>query len=138
MLTEVKVKTARRAGEKVCRKTETYILDTELLAYAEYTVMKELEKQSDIEDSMVLSIKVSALKEIVDKYRGSHSYIATLKDIFHDDNGREKAVRYKVLLWADNLTEATKNARAMQKEGYDMQIEGVREADWIWIGQSNE
>lgn len=134
MLTEVKVKTARKVGDKIRKTTETYVLDTELLAYAEYAVMKELQKEQDIENSMVVSIKVSSLKEIADQYKGNHSYIATLKDLFHDDNGKEKAIRYKVLLWADDLTQATKNARAMQSEGYDMQVEGLQEADWIWLG----
>ena len=72
-------------------------------------------------------------KELGDQYEGQYSFLATLKDIYHDDNGNEKYMRYKVLLWANNLTSATHNARELQRQGYDMQIEGLKEVDYTYI-----
>lgn len=42
-------------------------------------------------------------------------------------------MRYKVLLWANDLTSATHNARELQRQGYDMQIEGLKEVDYTYI-----
>ena len=76
---------------------------------------------------------MSTIKEIADQYEGQYSFLATLKDIYHDDNGNEKSMRYKVLLWADDLTSATHNARELQRQGYDMQIEVLKEVDYTYI-----
>jgi hypothetical protein len=62
-----------------------------------------------------------------------------LKDIFHEDDGTEKTLRYKVLLWANSLTEANSNVQLLAHEGYDMQIEGIKQADYEYLtSQDNE
>ena len=136
MLIEVKVKVTRIIDTKKRKKLETYILNKSFFSEAEYKVTEILNTQHNegIVDSFeIQSLKLSTIKEIADQYEGQYSFLATLKDIYHDDNGNEKSMRYKVLLWANDLTSATHNARELQRQGYDMQIEGLKEVDYTYI-----
>lgn len=136
MLIEVKVKVSRIIDAKKRKKLETYVLQKDFFSEAEYAVTALLNGQHDegtVDSFEIQSLKLSPIKEIADQYEGQYSYIATLKDIFHDDEGNEKYTRYKVLLWADDLTSATHNVRELQREGYDMQIEGLKEVDYKYF-----
>lgn len=136
MLIEVKVKVTRIIDAKKRKKLETYILNKSFFSEAEYKVTEILNTQHDegeVDSFEIQSLKLSTIKEIADQYEGQYSFLATLKDIYHDDNGNEKSMRYKVLLWADDLTSATHNARELQRQGYDMQIEGLKEVDYTYI-----
>ena len=136
MLIEVKVKVTRIIDTKKRKKLETYILNKDFFSEAEYKVTEILNTQHDegeVDSFEIQSLKLSTIKEIADQYEGQYSFLATLKDIYHDDNGNEKSIRYKVLLWANDLTSATHNARELQRQGYDMQIEGLKEVDYTYI-----
>ena len=136
MLIEVRVKVTRIIDAKKRKKLETYILNKDFFSEAEYKVTEILNTQHDegeVDSFEIQSLKLSTIKEIADQYEGQYSFLATLKDIYHDDNGNEKSMRYKVLLWADDLTSATHNARELQRQGYDMQIEGLKEVDYTYI-----
>lgn len=136
MLIEVKAKVTRIIDTKKRKKLETYILNKDFFSEAEYKVTEILNTQHDegeVDSFEIQSLKLSTIKEIADQYEGQYSFLATLKDIYHDDNGNEKSIRYKVLLWADDLTSATHNARELQRQGYDMQIEGLKEVDYTYI-----
>lgn len=139
MLIEVKVKVTRIIDTKKRKKLETYILNKELFSEAEYDVNAILFNDNTVDSFEIQSLKLSTIKEIADQYTGQYSYIATLKDIYHDDEGNEKSIRYKVLLWANDLTSATHNVRELQREGYDMQIEGLKEVDYTYLhGENNQ
>lgn len=136
MLIEVKVKVTRIIDAKKRKKLETYILNKSFFSEAEYKVTEILNTQHDegkVDNFEIQSLKLSTIKEIADQYEGQYSFLATLKDIYHDDNGNEKSMKYKVLLWADDLTSATHNARELQRQGYDMQIEGLKEVNYTYI-----
>ena len=136
MLIEVRVKVTRIIDAKKRKKLETYILNKDFFSEAEYKVTEILNTQHDertVDSFEIQSLKLSTIKEIADQYEGQYSFLATLKDIYHDDNGNEKSMRYKVLLWADDLTSATHNARELQRQGYDMQIEGLKEVDYTYV-----
>ena len=136
MLIEVRVKVTRIIDAKKRKKLETYILNKDFFSEAEYKVTEILNTQHDegeVDSFEIQSLKLSTIKEIADQYEGQYSFLATLKDIYHDDNGNEKSMRYKVLLWANDLTSATHNARELQRQGYDMQIEGLKEVDYTYI-----
>lgn len=133
MLIEVKVKVTRTVDGKKRKRIETYVLDKDLFSQAEYDVSAFLFNDNTVEEREIQSLKLSPIKEIADQYEGQYSYIATLKAIFHDDEGNEKYTRYKVLLWADDLTSATHNVRQLQREGYDMQVEGLKEVDYTYL-----
>ena len=142
MLIEVKAKVAWIIDNKVRKKTETYILDKEVFAQAEYEVMSLLtnHKEEGIVDSFeLLGIKVAAVKEIITQFEGEHSFIASLRDTYLQEDGTEKTVRYKVLLWANNISEAMSHTRDIARQGYDLQIDGLREVNYTYINhQDNE
>ena len=136
MLIEVRVKVTRIIDAKKRKKLETYILNKDFFSEAEYKVTEILNTQHNegtVDSFEIQSLKLSTIKEVADQYEGQYSFLATLKDIYHDDNGNEKSMRYKVLLWANDLTSATHNARELQRQGYDMQIEGLKEVDYTYI-----
>lgn len=138
MLIEVKIKVTKKVDTKYRKSVETYLLDEEFFSQAEYTLTHLLEADMEVHggpifDFYITSMKCSSIKEIADQFKGEHSFIATLKDIFVDGDGNEKALRYQVLLWADNLTEANQRAQQLAKEGYDLLIEGIKQVDYEYI-----
>lgn len=137
MLIEVKAKTKRvEESGKVHRATETYLTDRELFAEAEAAVTEQLgEEQAShlLEEFEIQSLRISSIREICDQYRGEQSFVATLKDIFVDDNGVEKPTRYKVLLWADDLTQCNQRVQEIVRQGYSMKIESILEKDFIYL-----
>lgn len=142
MLIEVKAKVAWIIDNKVRKKTETYILDKEVFAQAEYEVMSLLttHKEEGVVDSFeLLGIKVAAVKEIITQFEGEHSFIASLRDTYLQEDGTEKTVKYKVLLWANSISEAMSHTRDIARQGYDLQIDGLREVNYTYINhQDNE
>lgn len=136
MLIEVKVKVVRVIDNKKKKCSETYITDKDFFTEAEYAVTSKLnDEMSDgtVDSFEIQSLRLSPIKEIAEQYEGEYSYIATLKDTFHDDNGNEKQLRYKVLLWANDLTSATAHTRELQHEGYDMLVEGLKEVNYTYL-----
>lgn len=133
MLIEVKVRVTRIIGDKKRKRLETYVLQRDFFSQAEYDVTALLQEDNTVDNFEIQSLRLSPIKEIADQYQGQYSYIATLKDIYHDDDGNEKYIRYKVLLWADDLASATNNVRQLQREGYQMQVEGLKEVDYTYL-----
>lgn len=136
MLIEVKSKVARIIDGKTRKRVENFVIDCELFTQAEYTVMNNLaneQTQGTVEGFEIQSLKISPIKEVAAQFDGSDTFIATLKDIWLDDDGNEKSLKYKVLLWADNLTQANTNALQLARQGYDMQIEGIKQVDYEYL-----
>ena len=141
MLIEVKAKVARIIDNKTRKRTETYILDKEMFAEAEYKVTEELTEEQDsnfIEGFEIQSLKVSPIKEVCTQYEGEKTYIATLKDIFLETDGTEKTVKYKVLLWANNLTSANEFVHEIADQGYNMNIEGIKEVEYNYLTEDDD
>lgn len=140
MLVEIKVKVARVIDGKTRKRTETYVMDKEFFSQAEYAVTELLNGDTTVEDFQIQNLKLSQIKEIDDQSINNSipSFIATLIDIFLQDDGTEKKIKYKVLLWADNLTAANRRANELSHQGYDMQIEGIKQVDYEYlVEQSN-
>ena len=147
MLIEVKVKVARVIDGKTRKRTETYLIDKEVFAEAELAVMAQMSEElnSGIVDSYeIQSLRISPIKEICDQWlndytlSGYPTFIATLKDIFHADDGTEKTLRYKVLLWAESHSQALSRVTALAREGYDMQIEGIKQVDYDYLVEQED
>ena len=140
MLIEAKVKVSRIIDAKTKKKTETFILDREFFSQAEYDITALLSQeveQHTVESFDILSIKVSSVKEIYTEHQGESTFIATFKDIFTDDNGKEKSIRYKILLWANSLSEANHKAYEIAHQGYSMTIEGINEVEYNYLPATN-
>lgn len=131
MLIEIKVKTTRQIENKTVKRIETYLTEKEFYAEAELTVTAELHQDTAVSAFEIQSLRLSPIKEIAEQFTGENSYLLTLKDCFLEDDGTEKYLRYKVLLDADSLKEAAEKAHELQREGYDMTIEDVREYNCV-------
>ena len=140
MLIEVKARVAWKIDDKVKKKMETYILDKEVFAQAEYEVMRVLNTEKDlgtVDDFEITGLKLSPLKEINTQYEGENTFVATLRDTITQDDGAEKQMKYKVLLWANNISEAMNHAREVVSQGYDMQIDGLKEVNYTYLNESD-
>lgn len=133
MLRELKVKVTKTVEDKTRKTLETYLIDTDFFTQAEYAVVELLSSNSNIKEYEIQSIKISSIKEIAPQYEGEHSFIATLRDTWTEDDGTEKHLRYKVLLWADTLSQANQRVHDLSREGYDMLIEGIKQVDYEYI-----
>jgi len=141
MLIEIKVKVARIIDGKIRKRTETYVMDRDFFSQAEYAVTVLLNDDTTVENFQIQNLRVSQIKEIDDQSINNSipSFIATLIDIFLQNDGTEKKLKYKVLLWADNLTAANRRANELSHQGYDMQIEGIKQVDYEYlVEQSNQ
>ena len=131
MLIESKVKVARIIEGKTKNVTETYIVDKDFFAEAEYAVTALLTDSTD--EFEIQSLRLSPIKEIANQFTGNYSFVATLRDTWMEDDDTEKHLKYKVLLWADTLTQANQRVQELAKEGYDMLIEGIKQVDYEYI-----
>ena len=142
MLIEVKVKVARVIDGKTRKRSETYVIDKELFSEAEYAVMAQLTDEQNggtVERFEIQSLRISPIKEVCDQWledftlSGYPAFIATLKDIWLTDDGTEKSIKYKVLLWAQSHGSALQRVQSLVREGYDMQIEGIKQVDYEYL-----
>ena len=141
MLIEVKTKVTRIEGKKYKRIITTFILDKEFFSQAEYTVTELLdneEKNGTVFDYEIQSLKCSSIKELATQYTGENTFVVTLTDVFTDDEGNEKPLKYKVLLWAKDLSEAWERTKEISKQGYDMHIEGIKEVPYEYLTEEEE
>ena len=143
MLIEAKVKVSRIIDSKTRKRTETYLVpDCELFVNAEHIVMHHLSEEQEsglIENYEIQSLRISPIKEVCDQWLedytigGDPAFIATLKDIWLTDDGTEKSIKYKVLLWAQSHGNALQRVQSLVREGYDMQIEGIKQVDYEYL-----
>lgn len=133
MLVEVKVRVNKRVGDKLKKTMQTFLLDSEFFANAEYKVTEILSKEGGVEQFEIQSLRLSPIKEIATQFLGEYMFKATLKDIWTDDKGNEKYLRYQVILWSKDLLDATSNTQKLVKQGYDMQIESLKEVDYVYV-----
>ncbi len=142
MLIEVKTKVSWVIDSKVKKKVETYLIDKEVFAEAEYAVMNLLnsyQNEGTVSSFEIVSLRQSVVREVVEQYEGEGTFIASLRDTFLQDDGSEKVMRYKVLLWADNISEAMTHTREIAQQGYDMQIDGLKEVSYTYLNsEENE
>lgn len=147
MLVEVKVKVARIIDGKTRKRTETYLKeDCELFVEAEQAVMRKLTDEQVgglIDEFEIQSLKISPIKEVCDQWiddytlSGYPPFLATLKETYHLDDGSEKTLKYKVLLWANSHSQALQRVQELARQGYDMQIEGIKQVDYDYLTPQN-
>lgn len=139
MLVEVKAKVARIIDSKTRKRVETYVVSNcDLFVEAEQKVMETLAAEQSshlVESFQIQSLRISPIMEVCVQYTGEIAFIATLKDYFHADDGTEKVLKYKVLLWADSHADALSRIQELAREGYDMHIEGIKEVEYKYIAE---
>jgi len=137
MLIEVKAKVKRLVDDRTRSKTETFLTDKEVYGEAELAVMQLLASETDVAEYSILSLKASPIKELYNVEEngaeGADTYVATLVDSFTDDKGNVKAIKYKVLLWADSIAQANQRTQAFVRQGYDLFVEGLSAKEITYI-----
>lgn len=147
MLIEVKAKVTWLIDGKPRKKIETFIVsDCELFSNAEYRVMAYLlDRQNEgfVSSSEIISLRQSPIKEVCTQWLNNYinhgylSFIATLKDVQLTDDGTEKVFKYKVLLWAQDHTQALQRVQSLVYQGYDMYIEGIKQVNYEYLTSNN-
>lgn len=122
MYYEFKIRATKDTPKGEKEVTEQYITDCELFAEAETKGMELTNGKGD-----VIAITRSNVREIVNPDVISKTFFkATIVDIFVNDNGDEKEQRYRVLVAADSVQEATHITQDYMKQGLqDMRLDGV-------------
>lgn len=141
MLIEAKVKITKEVDGKTYKSIVNFLTDDENLVDALATVLSHLQTMRSshlIEDADIISCKQSSIKEVATQFEGDKSYIATLRDIWIDEVGNEKSVRYKVLLYAEDLTECNQRVQELSREGYDMSVESLTEVDMEYLEHTSD
>lgn len=136
MLIETRVKISKEVDGKTRKSSTTFLTDSETLVDALAVVLNHLsvmQSSNLITDADVICCKQSSIREVATQFEGDKSYVATLKDIWVDEVGDEKSLRYKVMLCAADLTECNSRAQQLCREGYDMRIESLVEMDIEYI-----
>lgn len=79
-------------------------------------------------DFEVAAIKRSKIKEIVNKRESDEDLIwmAELQDAFHTDEGDEKYIRYKVIVFAKTFDSAKAKIVEYMKQGFDMTLVSLK------------
>lgn len=76
----------------------------------------------------VASIKRSKVKEIINTRKSDEEMIfaAELQDVFLNEDGTEKEIKYKVLLFAKTFDEAKAIMSEHIRQGYSMEIVSIK------------
>ena len=141
MLIETKVKIKKEVDGKTIKYATNFLTDSDTLVDALGDVINHLnvmESSHLIVDADIISCKQSSIKEVAAQFEGDKSYIATLKELWVDEiSGEEKALRYKVLLYAADLTECNQRVQQLSREGYDMQVESLTEVEMEYLDNND-
>lgn len=113
---------------------ESYILqDKESFGDVEDTMYSEF--NNTLTDMEVIAIKRSRIKEVANSRSNGEDkiYLATIADIFVDDNSNEKEIKYVVALFAKNFDSAKAFISEYLKQGYNMQLKSLKETKFIEV-----
>lgn len=124
MLYESKIKVEKilNNGEQKEVK-EHFILDAETFAEAEEITASQYPNNN----FDVFAVFRSDIKEIVNQKEDDKPFFkATVCDITTDDLGKEKEIKYSVLVCATDIIDATNFMHEYLKQGYDMRLDGIR------------
>ena len=107
------------SGRKV---TEKYIIDNSLSFTDAENILLSLFGNND--DFEILSIKKSKAREIVNARQSDDDliWLAEMMDVFLTDEGDEKQMKYKVLVFAKTFDSAKAIISDYIKQGFDMSL----------------
>ena len=80
----------------------------------------------------VIAIKRSRIHEIANaKEKDNKIFLAEVADVFLQDDGSEKDVKYTIAIWAENIEKAHALMSEYLKQGYSMVLRGIKETNFI-------
>lgn len=110
---------------------ESFIInDVETFSEAEEKLYKECGDRTAFE---VLGIKRSKVIEIANQrtYDEDVIYQTVLNDIFTDDNGEEKTMKYNIILYANSIEKAYSFTKEYISQRYEMEMIGLKKTKFI-------
>lgn len=113
---------------------EKYVVEgCELFADAEY---KSIEYITPYSNGLceVTAMKQSKIREFINSNEEAEQgiYVATVADVFIDDNDKEKEIKYVVAIWATSVGEANELVGEYLKQGMaDFRIIGVKRTKFV-------
>lgn len=123
------MKIDKNGNEKVIK--ESYIVDNvETFADAELALFEEFKSLNAID---IIAIKRSRLNEIANNRSTDEEnvYVAEIADHQVNENGEEVEFIYKVALFALSFDDAYAKLNVYLKQGYSMQIIGVKKTKFV-------
>lgn len=104
----------------ICEKNDSFS-DVESMLYEMY---------GDLTGFEVVDIKRSKLKEVANKRENDkqHIFIATLVDVFSDDEGNEKEMKYDVAFHSETMDTAYSFIKKYASQGYNMSIDKIKKS----------
>lgn len=83
----------------------------------------------------VVGVKRSKVKEILNTCQHNDDLIwqAELMDVFHDDEGNEKEIKYKTILFAQSFDSAKSFISEYMRQGYDMSLVSLKLTKFIGV-----
>lgn len=109
-------------GVEVTKKENYVILDADRFCQVEDWLFDKFSETHDCFD--VVAVKRTKIMEVANVRKGDDDLIwcAELQDVFHDDDGSEKMLRYKILLFAKTFDGAKAFISDYIKQGYDLSL----------------
>lgn len=116
--TQIAYVTIDNRGNDKNVKENIVVLNATSFTEAEETGYKYGDGLTDID---VVSIKRSKIKEVLNERSNDSDLIwqAELMDVFHDDEGNEKEIKYKTILFAQSFDSAKAFISEYMRQGYD-------------------
>lgn len=131
---QVAFKRQNDKGEE-CSCKENYIIENRLtFTQVEERLYEEFE--SLYKDLDVTAIKRSRLREIVNERHDVYDkiFFATIADIFVEDNGDEKEMKYIVALFAKDMQDAHQKVKDYMAQGLnDMELKQLKETKFLEV-----
>ena len=130
--TKVSYKTRNDDGKDVLKKESYIVCDCVAFAQAEEKTYEAFNYDT-FKDVDVTDIKRSRIKEIanVRKENTDKVFMAEIQDVFIDDNGDEKQIKYKIAFFAKDIDKAMSFITQYIKQGYDMLLVTLKETKFI-------
>lgn len=127
----IKYETTTKKGNTKTVRESFLIENAETFNDAEYALYQEFKNETGID---VVSLKRSKIKEIANHGTGklkTPMFVATLTDVFTDDNGNEKEMNYDIAFFAPNIQEAHNFIIYYTEQGYCMEMRGLKQAKFL-------
>ena len=114
----------KSGNDKIAR--EKYLVENvETFAEAEAKGYEWWDGETNLD---VIAVKRSKVKEIINTRQSNEDliWIAETQDVFTTDDGDEKYIKYKVILFAKTIASAHAIMENYIKQGYNMELIGVK------------
>lgn len=128
----IRYETITKKGNSKTVKESYLIENVDTFAQAEIALITYA-NATGINDVDVVSLKRSKIKEIANHAGKLDTtiFIATLTDVFTDDNGNEKEMNYDIAFFAPNIQEAHNFIIYYAEQGYCMEMRSLKQAKMI-------